>query len=191
MWLPAPPTRLVLNQTCARYLNNPEVISGAAFFGLALISGSKLVFALAIVRYISQWWFLSKVEKYVQFFLTCDVVTDGTAPSPHMRKLYGDSIRSDAGFVKVLKKVAQKNARLLESRAGKHGPEIRRVAREVKGTFDKVYEETAEVVEDFLAKCEYSDPMDQVTGRWLTCPPSAPEDQRSRARHEGAPAAVA
>ncbi|KAI0651121.1 phosphatidylethanolamine N-methyltransferase [Trametes meyenii] len=117
-----------------RYLNNPEVISGAAFFGLALISGSKLVFALALVRLLSQWWFLSKVE------------------NPHMRKLYGDSIRSDAGFVKVIKKVAQKNARLLESRAGRHAPEIKRVAREVKGTFDKVYEETAEVVEDFLAK---------------------------------------
>ena len=68
-----------------------------------------------------------------------------------MRKLYGDSIRSDAGFVKVIKKVAHKNAKLLETRAGKHAPEIRRVAREVKGTFDKVYEETAEVVEDFLA----------------------------------------
>ncbi len=71
-----------------------------------------------------------------------------------MRKLYGDSIRSDAGFVKVIKKVAQKNARLLESRAGRHAPEIKRVAREVKGTFDKVYEETAEAVEEFLAKCE-------------------------------------
>ncbi|KAI0744530.1 phosphatidylethanolamine N-methyltransferase [Earliella scabrosa] len=117
-----------------RYLNNPEVISGAAFFGLALISGSKLVFTLAVVRHLSQWWFLSKVE------------------NPHMRKLYGDSIRSDAGFVKVIKKVAQKNARLLESRAGKHAPEIKRVAREVKGTIDKVYEETAEVVEEFLAK---------------------------------------
>ncbi|KAI0633043.1 phosphatidylethanolamine N-methyltransferase [Trametes polyzona] len=117
-----------------RYLNNPEMISGAAFFGLALISGSKLAFALAVVRLLSQWWFLSKVE------------------NPHMRKLYGDSIRSDAGFVKVIKKVAQKNARLLESRAGRHAPEIKRVAREVKGTFDKVYEETAEVVEEFLAK---------------------------------------
>ena len=71
-----------------------------------------------------------------------------------MKKLYGDSIRSDAGFVKVIKKVAQKNARLLESRAGKHAPEIKRVAREVKGTFDKVYVETAEVVEEFIAKCK-------------------------------------
>jgi phosphatidylethanolamine N-methyltransferase len=46
-----------------RYLNNPEVMSGAAFFGLALISGSKLVFTLAVIRHLSQWWFLSKVEK--------------------------------------------------------------------------------------------------------------------------------
>ena len=72
-----------------------------------------------------------------------------------MRKLYGDSLRSDAGFVKVIKNVAQKNAHLLESRAGRHAPEIRRVAKEVKGTFDKVYEETAEALEDFLAKCKF------------------------------------
>lgn len=38
-------------------------MSGAAFFGLAMISGRKLVFALAVIRYLSQWWFLSKVEK--------------------------------------------------------------------------------------------------------------------------------
>jgi hypothetical protein len=71
-----------------------------------------------------------------------------------MRKLYGDSIRKDAGFVKVIKNVASKNVRLLESRAGRHAPELKRVAKEVKGTFDKVYEETAEVVEEFLSKCE-------------------------------------
>ena len=47
------------------YLNNPDIMSGAAFFGLTLISGSKLVFALAVIRHLSQWWFLSKVEKYV------------------------------------------------------------------------------------------------------------------------------
>jgi phosphatidylethanolamine N-methyltransferase len=71
-----------------------------------------------------------------------------------MKRLYGDSLRSDAGFLKVIKKVAQRNARLLERRAGKHAPEIRRVAREVKGTFDKVYGETTEVLEEFLAKCK-------------------------------------
>lgn len=70
-----------------------------------------------------------------------------------MRKLYGDSLRKDAGFVKVIKSVASKNARIIESRADKHAPELKRVAKEVKGTFDKVFEETADAVEEFLAKC--------------------------------------
>lgn len=106
-----------------------------------------------------------------------------------MQKLYGDSLRGDAGFVKVIKSVASKNARILESRAGRHAPELRRVAKEVKGTFDKVYEETAEVVEEFLAKCGLipvsllSYPDDKV-------PNSAPEDLGSDARHEGTFAAV-
>jgi len=78
--------------------------------------------------------------------------------SPHMRKLYGDSLRKDAGFVKVMKTVATKNAKILESRAGKHAPELKRVAREVIGTFDKVYEETADAVEEFLARCKYIQP---------------------------------
>ncbi|KAK7055518.1 phosphatidylethanolamine N-methyltransferase [Favolaschia claudopus] len=121
-----------------RYLNNPEVMGGAAWLGFTLISGSKLVLGLAVVRHLAQWWFLKVVE------------------NPHMQKLYGDSLRKDAGFVKVIKNVASKNARLLEVRAGRHAPEFRRVAqevaKEVKGTFEKVYEETADVVEDFLAK---------------------------------------
>lgn len=70
-----------------------------------------------------------------------------------MRKLYGDSLRKDAGFVKVMKKVASKNAKILESRAEKHAPELKRVAREVMDTFDKVYEEAADAVEDFVSKC--------------------------------------
>lgn len=73
-----------------------------------------------------------------------------------MRKLYGDTLRKEAGFVKVIRNAASQNARLLESRAGRHGPEIKRVAKEVKGTFDKVFDETAEVVEEFLARCGFS-----------------------------------
>ena len=70
--------------------------------------------------------------------------------SPHMAKLYGDSIRKEAGFVKVFKKVASRNAQRV---AKNTTPGMRRVAREVKGTIDKVYEETAEALEEFLAKC--------------------------------------
>lgn len=73
-----------------------------------------------------------------------------------MTKVYGDSLRKEAGFVKVIKNVASKNAKMLESRAGKHAPELKRVAKEVKGTFDKVFEETADAVEEFLSKCECS-----------------------------------
>ncbi|KAF9262041.1 hypothetical protein L218DRAFT_960639 [Marasmius fiardii PR-910] len=117
-----------------RFLNNPEMMGGAAWFGFSLIGGSKLVLCLAVLRHLAHWWFLRSVE------------------NPHMHKLYGDSLRKEAGFVKVIKSVASKNARILEFRAGRHAPELKRVAKEVKGTFDKVLEETADVVEEFLAK---------------------------------------
>lgn len=71
-----------------------------------------------------------------------------------MRKIYGPNLRKDAGLTKTIKRVALKNAQRLESGAGKRGHEIKRVAQEFRGTFEKVYEETAEVVEEFLNKCE-------------------------------------
>jgi phosphatidylethanolamine N-methyltransferase len=40
-------------------------MGGAAWFGLALISGSKLVLSLAVIRHLASWWFLSNVEKWV------------------------------------------------------------------------------------------------------------------------------
>ncbi|KAG9097457.1 phosphatidylethanolamine N-methyltransferase [Ceratobasidium sp. UAMH 11750] len=106
-----------------RFLNNPErMMSGAALFGLALISGSQVVFAMAIISTAAHWWFLKFVE------------------SPHMKRLHGDSLREDAGHTKTLKSVAGRNAK------------VARVAREVTGTFEEVYVDTAVVVEDFLAK---------------------------------------
>lgn len=38
-------------------------MSGAYFLGLALISGSKLVGMLAVIRFVSHWWFLQTVEQ--------------------------------------------------------------------------------------------------------------------------------
>jgi phosphatidylethanolamine N-methyltransferase len=136
----------------SRYLNNPEMMGGAAWFGLGLISGSKLVFSLAVIKHLGHWWFVSSVEKCV-FLYDFWFKYSPRWNSPHMTKLYGDSLRKEAGFVKVIKNVASKNARILESRAGRHAPELKRVAREVIGTFDKVFDETADAVEEFLAKC--------------------------------------
>lgn len=56
-----------------RYLNNPEIVAGAAFFGLALISGSKLGYTLAVVRHLSYWWFLRNVEKWVSSILLISI----------------------------------------------------------------------------------------------------------------------
>lgn len=53
-----------------RFLNNPErSMGGAAFFGLVLIAGSKLVLAQALIAVVAHWWFLSFVEKCVLRFL--------------------------------------------------------------------------------------------------------------------------
>ena len=133
-------------------------MGGAAYIGLALISGSKLVLSLAVIRHLANWWFLSSVEQWVSpFYSYILILTSGFAPfcSPHMRKLYGDSLRKDAGFVKVMKSVASKNAQIFKSRAGRHASDLERVATDVIETFDKVYEETADAVEEFLARCEW------------------------------------
>lgn len=57
-------THPLLTAGIYRFLNNPErSMGGAAFFGLALISGSKLVFTLAVISSACHWWFLSCVER--------------------------------------------------------------------------------------------------------------------------------
>lgn len=48
-----------------RFLNNPErTMSGAALFGIALITGNKIVFTMALLGHFAHWWFLSWVEGY-------------------------------------------------------------------------------------------------------------------------------
>lgn len=144
-----------------RFLNNPErSMGGAAFFGLALISGSKLVTSLAILSALSHWWFLSFVERcilratYTPRFptATCSLTPHSVPhpllrpycpPSPHMRQLYGDAIRKDAGITQTLKTVVEGSA-LLQRK------EMKRVVSEVRGTFDKVDRKITHTVEEFL-----------------------------------------
>lgn len=66
-----------------------------------------------------------------------------------MRKVYGPSLRKDAGLTKTIKKMAVKNAKMLDAT-----PEIRRVAQDLRGTVEKVYEDATDVLEDFLTKCK-------------------------------------
>ncbi len=113
-----------------RFLNNPErSMGGAAFFGLALIAGSKVTLVMAIVSYVAHWGFLSFVE------------------GPHMRKLYGEAaLRKDSGLTKQLKSqwVAAKETDLF--RLAQEHPTV----KNVQGTIEKVQRDAAEAFEEFF-----------------------------------------
>ncbi|GAC97586.1 potential phosphatidylethanolamine N-methyltransferase [Pseudozyma hubeiensis SY62] len=113
-----------------RFLNNPErSMGGAAFFGLALVSGSKLTLLMAIISYISHWGFLSFVE------------------GPHMRKLYGEAaLRKDSGLTKQLKSqwVAAKDSDLF--RLAQEHPTV----KNVQGTLEKVQRDATDAFEEFF-----------------------------------------
>lgn len=73
-----------------RFLNNPEKIMGhAAFWGFSLITYNHYTFGLALFSQIANVLFLQFVER------------------PHMQKLYGDEIRTEAGLTKTLRHAAR------------------------------------------------------------------------------------
>ena len=70
-----------------RFLNNPERFLGVAgLWGLALITLNKAVIGLAFLSQVLSLAFIHLVER------------------PHMQKLYGRSIRQDAGLVRTLRR---------------------------------------------------------------------------------------
>jgi hypothetical protein len=70
--------------------------------------------------------------------------------SPHMKRLYGTTLRKDAGLTRVLKTVTRKHAQQLD----KHVPELAEAAQDLKKRLESVYGETAVALEDFLARCK-------------------------------------
>ena len=71
--------------------------------------------------------------------------------SLHMKRLYGDSLRKDAGLTRVLKNVTRGHAQVLD----KHVPELTEVAQDLKERPETVYGETAVVFEDLLTRCQF------------------------------------
>ncbi|KAI1175341.1 phosphatidylethanolamine N-methyltransferase [Nemania sp. FL0916] len=70
-----------------RFLNNPERIIGTAgLWGAALITWSKAVFILAWLSHLLTIGFLEFVEQ------------------PHMQKIYGESLRDEAGLTRFIKR---------------------------------------------------------------------------------------
>ena len=64
-----------------------------------------------------------------------------------MKKLYGNSLRKDAGVTKTLRNVALRNAHVLGG--------VTKSVKEVSGSVEKVLEEAADKVEEFLQRCKF------------------------------------
>ncbi|OJJ37517.1 hypothetical protein ASPWEDRAFT_26893 [Aspergillus wentii DTO 134E9] len=98
-----------------RFLNNPERVLGlAGVWGAVLITSSGAVTFLALLSHILSLAFIQFVER------------------PHMQKLYGRSLRQDAGLVKSLKK------------------SLPRTLRQLHGSVDKIFDESVEFIEDIV-----------------------------------------
>lgn len=98
-----------------RFLNNPERILGAAgLWGAALIAWSSSIFLLALISQLLSLGFLSYVEK------------------PHMQKIYGRSLRREAGLTKFIKR------------------SLPQPVQEWQQRVDKVVDNTHQFVDEFL-----------------------------------------
>jgi phosphatidylethanolamine N-methyltransferase len=98
-----------------RFLNNPERVLGlAGLWGAALITSKGAIIFLALLSHILTLAFIQLVER------------------PHMQKLYGRSLRQDAGLVKSLKRSLP--------------PPLQQLG----GSVDRMMDESFEFVEDLL-----------------------------------------
>ncbi|RAH49810.1 phosphatidylethanolamine N-methyltransferase [Aspergillus brunneoviolaceus CBS 621.78] len=98
-----------------RFLNNPERVLGlAGVWGAVLITSSGAVIFLALISHVLSMAFIQFVER------------------PHMQKLYGQSLRQDAGLVKSLKRSLPPSLRQLH------------------GSVDKIVDESFEFIEELI-----------------------------------------
>ncbi|KAL4878895.1 phospholipid methyltransferase-domain-containing protein [Aspergillus karnatakaensis] len=98
-----------------RFLNNPERVLGlAGVWGAVLITASGAVAFLAFLSHILSIGFIQFVER------------------PHMQKLYGRSLRQDAGLVKSLKRSLPPSLKQLQ------------------GSMDKMFDDSYEFIEEII-----------------------------------------
>lgn len=104
-----------------RYLNNPERLIGCAgIWGIVLMTTSAPIFFIGLFSHVCTLLFLNLVE------------------TPHMQKLYGGQIRSEAGVAKTIRKAIP--------------PPVADQVRLFQGSVDKIVSEAAEFVEELLEK---------------------------------------
>ena len=109
-----------------------------------------------------------------------------------MQKLYGERLRKDGGLTKTIKTVAGKHARKLESKAGRHAPELKRVVSEVKDTMVRVEERVHVAMEDFLQSGPWHYRKHQLRAlAYFVLHYSPTSPQRGRPRYQAVDSAVA
>ncbi|KAF7560607.1 hypothetical protein G7046_g3534 [Stylonectria norvegica] len=98
-----------------RFLNNPERVFGTAgVWGAALITWSRSIFLMALVTQILTLYFISYIER------------------PHMQKVYGRTLRGEAGLTKFIKRALPPPIKVWQE------------------NMDRVLDDTTQFVEDFL-----------------------------------------
>ncbi|KYR02205.1 Phosphatidylethanolamine N-methyltransferase [Tieghemostelium lacteum] len=108
-----------------RFLNNPDSVTGfAAYYGLSLIAGSFPLFALSIFSQVANFLFLKFVEK------------------PHMKKLYGNKVRSQNGITRGIQEIVTE---LAES-----SPPIQKIVNKTKHITERVEKKVTERVNSLL-----------------------------------------
>jgi phosphatidylethanolamine N-methyltransferase len=131
VWIVIGLATIITNPLCmlsCRYVNNPEKVLGhAAFWGMTLICNNWSIFVLAMFSQVASFLFLHFVE------------------SPHMRKIYGDKIRKDAGVIKTVKS-AQILPKKMKEEVSKirekleETPEIKDVLQKTRAASEKAQE---------------------------------------------------
>lgn len=102
-----------------RYLNNPERLIGCAgIWGIVLIASSPAIFLVGLFSHVCALLFINLVER------------------PHMQKLYGNQIRSEAGVARTIRKAIP--------------PPVADHVRSFQGSIDKVLAEASDFVEELI-----------------------------------------
>jgi len=117
-----------------RFINNPDSVTGfAGYYGLALLSDSWTIFALALFSQAANFLFVRFVE------------------TNHMRKLYGDKIRAKAGIqtaiAEIVNEAVEKNPNL--KRFTKSASKMNLKAKlEAEKFYEKAKERATEIIRE-------------------------------------------
>lgn len=107
-----------------RFLNNPEHVTGsAALYGVALMSGTWVMFSLAVISQLCNLLFHMMVEE------------------PHMKRLYGNKIRAKAGIEEGFEAIVE------DATKTPQGAKVAKRLAQLKATSDQATEKMLERAE--------------------------------------------